>query len=38
LTLEKRVIGMEKAMNITLSLLRELIRVRHSEAPWAEKR
>ena len=36
--LEKRIVGMEKAMNITLSLLRQLIRVRHGrDGRWAEK-
>jgi hypothetical protein len=37
--LEKRILSMEKAMNITLRLLRELIRGRQgSEARWADKR
>jgi hypothetical protein len=36
--LEKRIIGVEKAMNITVNLLRQLIRVRHrGEGLWAEK-
>jgi hypothetical protein len=38
-TLEKRIEGMERAMNITLSLLRQLIRPRRSdEDRWERKR
>jgi putative secretion ATPase (PEP-CTERM system associated) len=36
--LEKRLVGVEKAMNMTVNLLRQLIKTRHrGEARWAEK-
>jgi putative secretion ATPase (PEP-CTERM system associated) len=39
MALEKRIMGVERAMNITVNLLRQLIRVREhgGEARWAEK-
>jgi putative secretion ATPase (PEP-CTERM system associated) len=39
MALERRIMGVERAMNITVNLLRQLIRVREhgGEARWAEK-